>query len=445
MDLQAALPPSVKWITETLEDAGFETWVVGGAIRNLILGRTVEDWDLATQAKPEEIIAAFPRTVPIGIEHGTVGVLARDGTLYDVTTFRRDVKSLGRQAVVEFSADIGEDLARRDFTFNALAWHPLRQDLLDPTGGIADIDAGVLRTVGDPEQRFSEDFLRVLRALRFSGQFGLSIERETWTGILGAVPGLALLSPERVQQEIMKVLAKASRPSIALSLYSESGALRTLYPELDQPAEVRVSGSEPDSFARVLEICDGLKPIRPLVRLAVLFSLVRLAEGIGQNVGWAVESLMRRLRFSNADTKRVSSVVTMYNMAPPATEPSELRQWLSRAGPDYYADVVRIWIAEARAVQGGSGSRTEKIVNRISMLRSILKTCPPLSVSDLELDGTRLKDLGLTPGPKFAEIFAFLLKKVLERPELNNQGDLEALLGSGGFLSTPSSSGHEAL
>ena len=209
MDLQAALPPSVKWITETLEDAGFETWVVGGAIRNLILGRTVEDWDLATQAKPEEIIAAFSRTVPIGIEHGTVGVLARDGTLYEVTTFRRDVKSLGRQAVVEFSADIGEDLARRDFTFNALAWHPLRQDLLDPTGGMADIDAGVLRTVGDPEQRFSEDFLRVLRALRFSGQFGLSIERETWIGLLGAVPGLALLSPERVQQEIMKVLAKA--------------------------------------------------------------------------------------------------------------------------------------------------------------------------------------------------------------------------------------------
>ena len=444
MDLQAALPPSVKWITGTLEDAGFETWVVGGAIRNLILGRIVEDWDLATQAKPEEIIAAFPRTVPIGIEHGTVGVLARDGILYEVTTFRRDVKSLGRQAVVEFTTDIGEDLARRDFTLNALAWHPLRQDLLDPTGGMADIEAGVLRTVGDPEQRFSEDFLRVLRALRFSGQFGLSIERETWIGLLGAVPGLALLSPERVQQEIMKVLAKASRPSIALSLYLESGALRTLYPELDQPAEVPVSGSEADSFVRVLKICDGLKPIRPLVRLAVLFSLVRLAEETGQNVGWAVESLMRRLRFSNADAKRVSSVVTMYNMAPPATEPSELRQWLSRAGPDYYADVVRIWIAEARAVQGGSGSKREKIVNRISMLRSILRTCPPLSVSDLELDGTRLKELGLTPGPKFAEILAFLLEKVLERPELNNQGDLEELLGSGGFLSTPSSSGHEA-
>lgn len=443
MDLQAALPPAVGWITETLEDAGFETWVVGGAIRDLILGRTVEDWDLATQARPDQITAAFSRTVPIGIEHGTVGVLARDGTLYEVTTFRRDVRSLGRQAIVEFSADIGEDLARRDFTFNALAWHPLRQDLLDPTGGMADMDAGVLRAVGDPEQRFSEDFLRVLRALRFSGQFGLSIERETWLGLLGAVPELLRLSPERVQQEIMKVLSKACRPSIALGLYLESGALGTLYPELAQAA--LGSGSNSGNFVRVLEICDGLRPIRPLVRLAVLFSLVMPREEAGGNSpGWTVESLMRRLRFSNADTKRVSSVVAMYHMAPPAIRPAELRKWLSRAGPDHYADVVRIWIAEARTVRDGAGLGTEKIVNRISMLRSVSRTCPPLSISDLELDGTRLKELGLTPGPKFAEILFFLLEKVLEHPELNNQEDLEALLSSGGFLSKLSSSGHEA-
>ena len=233
MDFEVSPPEQVLWIWRTLEEAGFETWMVGGAIRDLLLGRPADDWDFATRAHPKQIMAAFRRTVPIGVDHGTVGVLASDGTLYEVTTFRRDVETFGRRAVVEFAESIEEDLSRRDFTLNALAWHPDRDELLDPWNGATDLNERILRTVGDPAARFAEDLLRVLRALRFAGQFGLTIEAGTWQALLSAVPELSQLSPERIQEEMMKVLSQAERPSVALGLYAESGVFAELYPELD--------------------------------------------------------------------------------------------------------------------------------------------------------------------------------------------------------------------
>ena len=166
-------PPAATWIVRTLEEAGHETWAVGGAVRDVLLGRPAGDWDLTTHARPTDVRRIFRRTIPIGVEHGTVGVLARDGTMYEVTTFRKDVQTDGRHAVVEFASTLDEDLARRDFTINAIAWHPLREELRDPFGGAVDLGHGVLRTVGAPEERFREDYLRVLRALRFAGRFGL--------------------------------------------------------------------------------------------------------------------------------------------------------------------------------------------------------------------------------------------------------------------------------
>ncbi|MDH3421587.1 MAG: polynucleotide adenylyltransferase, partial [Gemmatimonadota bacterium] len=143
-------PPAVGWIARTLEEGGYDTWAVGGAVRDAYMGRPSGDWDLATRATPREVQKLFRRTVPIGIDHGTVGVLARDGTMYEVTTFRKDVETDGRHAVVSFADTIEEDLARRDFTVNAVAWHPLREVLLDPFGGVGDLERRILRTVGAP-------------------------------------------------------------------------------------------------------------------------------------------------------------------------------------------------------------------------------------------------------------------------------------------------------
>ena len=468
MNFEVSPPDQVLWIWRTLEEAGFETWIVGGAIRDVLLGRPADDWDFATRAHPKQIMAAFPRTVPIGVDHGTVGVLAPDGTLYQVTTFRRDVETFGRRAVVEFAESIEEDLSRRDFTLNALAWHPDSDQLLDPWNGATDMDEQILRTVGDPAERFAEDLLRVLRALRFAGQFGLTIEAETWRALLSAVPQLSQLSPERIQEEMMKVLSQARSPSVALGLYAQSGVFAQLYPELDLGlpiAGVEEDGSSDaprgDAARRQADLdytlcaCDALPRTRPLVRLSLLFALTsvtrgqadvdakdttRDAEGSPQDARRrAIETLMERLRFSNADTKRVATVAASLSPAPMSEEPVGLRRWLNRVGPENFTDIARAWLAGARAHEKSERASHQDasprdVIRRINALRTVLREEPPLTIADLALDGTDLKELGLPPGPQFGEILRYLLEEVLDRPEANNRADLKALAEKGGFL-----------
>ena len=437
MNFEVSLPNQVLWIWRTLEDAGFETWIVGGAIRDIMLGRPAGDWDLATKARPKQIMDAFRRTVPIGVDHGTVGVLVPDGTLYEVTTFRRDVETFGRRAVVEFADSIEEDLSRRDFTLNALAWHPGRDQLLDPWDGTTDLRESILRTVGDPTERFAEDLLRVLRALRFAGQFGLTIEAGTWQALLSAVTALTQLSAERIQEEMMKVLSQGESPSVALGLYAESGVFAELYPELDLGRPL--AGVEADALAHTLRACDAASRTRPLVRLSLLMALASASEGqndIRDERRRAVESLMERLRFSNADTKRVATVAANLFPAPPSEEPGALRRWLNRVGPEHFPDIARAWLAGARAQEK---SEREDAIRRVTSLRAILRERPPLTIADLALDGSDLKALGLPPGPQFGEILRFLLEEVLDRPEVNNRADLEALALQGGFIIDPPS------
>jgi tRNA nucleotidyltransferase (CCA-adding enzyme) len=438
MNFEVSPPDQVLWIWRTLEDAGFETWIVGGAIRDVMLGRPVGDWDFATKARPKQIMDAFRRTVPIGVDHGTVGVLVPDGTLYEVTTFRRDVETFGRRAVVAFADSIEEDLSRRDFTLNALAWHPGRDQLLDPWDGTSDLRESILRTVGDPAERFAEDLLRVLRALRFAGQFGLTIEAGTWEALLSAVPELAQLSAERIQEEMMKVLSRGETPSVALGLYAESGVFAELYPELDLGHPL--AGVEADALAHALRACDAVPRIRPLVRLSLLMALASANEGqAGVDTGdrtrdarrRAVESLMERLRFSNAYTRRVATVSASLFPAPLSEEPAALRRWLNRVGPEYFPDIARAWLAGARAQEK---SEREDAIRRVNSVRAILHERPPLTIADLALDGSDLKELGLLPGPQFGKILRFLLEEVLDRPEANNRADLEALALQGGFL-----------
>ena len=479
MNFELSPPDQVLWIWRTLEEAGFETWIVGGAIRNIMFGRPAGDWDFATRAHPKQIIAAFHKTVPIGVDHGTVGVLAPDGTLYEVTTFRRDVETFGRRAVVEFAERIDEDLSRRDFTLNALAWHPGRDQFLDPWNGATDLNERILRTVGDPADRFAEDLLRVLRALRFAGEFALTIEAETWRALLSTVAELSQLSSERIQEEMMKVLSQAKRPSVALGLYAESGVFAELYPELEIEIPIAGMGVEgPSEIPRgevartlaepgiTLRACDAVPRTRPLVRLALLLSLVSATEGRSESSEdverrrQTIEGLMRRLRFSNSDTKRVAMVAANLSAAPPSEEPAVLRRWLSRVGPERFSDIARAWLACARGcekVERGSpedpspatasakDASPGDVVRRIKALRTILREGPPLTVADLALDGSDLKELGLSPGPRFGEILRYLLEEVLDCPEANNRADLEALAESFGLLiDIPASQGSDA-
>lgn len=434
-------PGPVRWIVRTLEEAGFETWAVGGVVRDALLGSSGGDWDLATRARPPQVRRIFPKTVPIGVEHGTVGVLDRKGELYEVTTFRRDVDTFGRRAVVEFADTIEEDLGRRDFTVNALAWHPLREELRDPFRGLADLEEGLLRTVGRPEERFAEDYLRVLRALRFSGRFGLRIEESTWYALCDAVDELHGLSAERIQEELTKILRGDEPPSGALGLYAASGTLARLYPELSAcVGHDRPGGAPGDVWEHALLTADVLSASRPVLRLAALLREVGLPSEVPGHDDAELElrergarratALMSRLRFSNARTDRVAILVRAGPEPPdPSRGGAELRRWLSDHGPEHLFDLTRIWAASARIERRrGRPEAVGRTVAAWRGLRRQLATSPPLTEAELALDGRDLIRMGLKPGPRFGRILEHLLDRVLEEPSLNRPEILEEIV-----------------
>ncbi len=437
-------PGYVRWATRILEEAGYETWAVGGAIRNTLLGLPSGDWDLATRAPPKVVQRLFPRTVPVGVEHGTVGVLTRGGVLLEVTTFRKDVETFGRHAVVEFAQTLQEDLARRDFTVNAIAWHPLRGEYQDPFNGRKDLERGILRTVGNPRERFAEDYLRVLRALRFSGRFRLHIREDTWEAIQAARDDLGGLSPERIREELFKILREAPQPSRALSLYRVSGVLQALYPELAR-VEGCLRGDPPeDLWAHCVLLTDMIPSTRPLLRLASLFQgvgfpgcLERPGEEAGQREQGAsthrgrerTAALMIRLRFSNAEIRQVSELMDV-GLEPPLELDSgaDLRRWLHAANPEHFPTLARIWLAKARLDALRWGRDPLPTLDLISRIRREIRGGSPLVQGDLAMDGRHLIYMGLRPGPRFGVILTALMDRVLEDPELNDPETLENLV-----------------
>ena len=231
------IPEDVLEIARTLEGAGYETWCVGGALRDALLEHSHADYDLATAATPSQVQSLFRRTAPVGEKYGTVGVLDRRRVVHEVTTFRRDVATDGRHAVVSFGVSLDDDLARRDFTINALAYHPLRHEWRDPYSGEPDLRRRVVRAVGEPAQRFREDYLRILRAIRFAARFDFAIDPETWSAAVAGADGLPRLSAERVRDEWFKGLASARSVAALVRLWRESGAAARLIPELDRVSE----------------------------------------------------------------------------------------------------------------------------------------------------------------------------------------------------------------
>lgn len=453
MDLRP--PAAVREIAQRLSENGFETWAVGGAVRDTVLGLTGGDWDLATRATPDDVRRLFRRTIPIGIEHGTVGVLSREGVLYEVTTFRRDVETLGRHAVVEFADTIEEDLARRDFTCNALAWNPLTGDLRDPFGGRDDLADGLLRTVGRPEERFAEDYLRVLRALRFAGQFDLRIEPRSWNALVAATPHLVHLSAERIREELWKILANTRTASTALALYAESGSLDILYPALSALLQLEADAEPPAGpWKKSLRAVNEIPTSRPALRLAALFHALGMPAARAPDLrgGWRytgheamgarkAEELMRRLKASNAETERVVRLVRhQSDLFPPDSPDRVVRRWLVHVGADLAYDLFRLrfalWRAQQRAdfargepaadARGGQGTPDQPadLLERWHHLHRVLLAHPPLALADLAISGRELKALGLQPGPRFGEILHALLDRVLDQPELNEPDTL---------------------
>lgn len=352
-----------------------------------------------------------------------------------MTTFRKDVETSGRHAVVEFAETLEEDLARRDFTVNAVAWHPLREEFRDPFFGREDLEAKILRAVGVPEERFSEDYLRVLRALRFSGRFKLHIERATWKALCSCSDRLQILSPERIREELMKVLSEDETPSDALALYEKAGVLRSLYGEVAALEGCVRPGGEEDLWAHTLGLIDLLPSTRPTLRLTALLHGVGApgeplaTERINDRGRKRAAALLIRGRYSNQEIKEVTELIGK-GLEPPLTlsAPPLLRRWLYRSDPDHLTSFGRIWLAKARLDQRLKGQDPGLVVGLLKALRQEVRSGAPLRVADLAVDGRDLIAMGFKPGPRFGEILEGLMDQVLEDPSLNTEGRLMELV-----------------
>jgi tRNA nucleotidyltransferase (CCA-adding enzyme) len=378
------IPREVLNIARRLEEAGYETWCVGGAVRDNLLQLENHDFDLTTAATPDVVQQTFRRTVPIGIEHGTVAVLDSERRPHEITTFRKDVRTDGRHAQVAFGVSLTDDLARRDFTINAIAYHPLRHEWRDPFNGAHDLDHKLIRAVGDPNWRFQEDYLRILRALRFSARFDFKIHSPTWEAAQANAQGLSQLSAERVRDEWFKGIATARKVSKLVTLWRDAGAARIWLPE--------IRGAGPVERGAVDKL-----PRDPVLVSALLAS--------------DPASLLTRLKCATRDIERGRAIREWRARYPDSKKLADVRRWLSQVGPAA-DDLLTLLAATApRAALP-------------AVVESIRAAHDPLTLKDLAVGGDDLIALGVRPGPEIGEMLARLLEEVLDDPKRNQRDHL---------------------
>lgn len=426
-------PISVMKIIETLEQAGFEAYAVGGCVRDSLLGRNPSDWDITTSARPEQVKALFSHTIDTGIRHGTVTVML-EHVGYEVTTYRIDgeYEDSRHPKEVIFTPLLTEDLKRRDFTINAMAWNP-REGIIDEFGGMEDLDEGIIRCVGSPEERFSEDALRMMRAVRFSAQLGYEIEPATKAAIRKLAPNLNHVSAERIQVELVK-LVESMHPDYLRVAY-ETGITRVVLPEFDLCMETEQHN--PHHCYTVGEhILHSMLAVSSnrYLRLAMLLHDIAKPEkkktdeqGIDHFHGHQEASeemakvILRRLKFDNETIRIVSRLIGFHDYRFPA-ERRSVRRAVWKVGEDLFPMLLQV--KEADTMAQSLYEREEKLewIAKVEKLyREILKDRECLSLKDLAVTGRDLIRAGCAPGPELGRILNEMLQDVLEHPEHNNK------------------------
>lgn len=440
--MELKIPEKAEIILHTLEEAGYEAYVVGGCVRDSILGRSPDDWDITTSAKPEEVKALFRRTVDTGLIHGTVTVML-DKEGFEVTTYRVDGEyEDGRHPKeVSFTASLEEDLKRRDFTMNAMAYNPKR-GLVDLFGGVQDMENRIVRCVGNPVERFTEDALRILRAVRFSAQLGFSIEGETLKAISALAPNLKYVSAERIQVELLKLLV-SPHPDYLRTAY-EAGITKEILPEFDRCMETEQN--TPHHCYTVGEhTLQSLLNIRPdkVLRLTMLLHdfgkpVVKRTDENGRDhfkthgpegEKMAV-SILRRLKMDNDTIRKVRSLIKWHDFRPKGDAVS-VRKAISMIGEELFPLYLEVQRADILAQ---SLYKREEKLKRLSSVKALYKEIMDrgecISLKTMALTGRNLIDAGYAPGKELGEILERLLAHVLENPEDNKKEILLKLAGT---------------
>ena len=432
-DIEIRIPPGAARILRVLEDHGYEAFVVGGCVRDSLLGRNPNDWDITTSALPLQVKALFRRTIDTGLKHGTVTILM-DGEPFEVTTYRVDGEYLdGRHpSEVTFTASLQEDLQRRDFTINAMAYSE-RKGLQDLFGGLPDLEKGLIRAVGDPAKRFGEDALRIMRAVRFAAQLGYEVEEDTVQAMKELAPTLSKSSAERIAAELEKLLVSPHPEKLKMAY--ECGITAVILPEFDRCMEtaqnnphhkysvgehtiVSIGNARPDRILRYTMLMHDMgKPSCKTTDEQGIDHFYGHQEVSAQ----MANDILRRLKSDNETRRSVSKLVRYHDLTCGLTGKS-VRKAISLIGEDLFPLYLEVKDADTRAQSDFRFQEKMDYLEEVRLLyRKILEEGDCLSLKDLAVNGKDLIAAGMKPGREIGEVLGAMYRDVIDDPEHNNK------------------------
>ena len=432
-DIEIRIPPGAARILRVLEDHGYEAFVVGGCVRDSLLGRNPNDWDITTSALPLQVKALFRRTIDTGLKHGTVTILM-DGEPFEVTTYRVDGEYLdGRHpSEVTFTASLQEDLQRRDFTINAMAYSE-KKGLQDLFGGLPDLEKGLIRSVGDPAKRFGEDALRIMRAVRFAAQLGYEVEEDTVQAMKELAPTLSKISAERIAAELEKLLVSPHPEKLKMAY--ECGITAVILPEFDRCMEtaqnnphhkysvgehtiVSIGNARPDRILRYTMLMHDMgKPSCKTTDEQGIDHFYGHQEVSAQ----MANDILRRLKSDNETRRSVSKLVRYHDLTCGLTGKS-VRKAISLIGEDLFPLYLEVKDADTRAQSDFRFQEKMDYLEEVRLLyRKILEEGDCLSLKDLAVNGKDLIAAGMKPGREIGEVLGAMYRDVIDDPEHNNK------------------------
>lgn len=436
--MKIRVPKNVENIIGTLESHGYEAYAVGGCVRDTMLGREPQDWDITTSARPQEVKALFRRTIDTGIEHGTVTVMI-GGEGYEVTTYRIDGKYSDSRhpESVTFTPELREDLRRRDFTINAMAYND-RAGVQDLFCGQEDLDAHVVRAVGEPEERFREDALRIMRCVRFAAQLGFEIDPATYAAAEKLSGTLDNISRERIREELLKILV-SDHPDY-VTLLQDIGALKTVFPEFEKMQALYLTSllHEQTAAEHTLRTM-ALLPKDKVLRLTALFHDAgkpdccrideegrQIFENHEARSAAIADRILGELKFDNDTRKKVVHLVAHHGLTD-LNDRYAMRKAMHAVGKEEMGILLRFMAADDAAKSAYAGTVLPSRAAEQALYEDICASGECTSLSELQVTGGDLIALGMKPGKSLGAALAQLLEEVLRYPSLNDRETLRGL------------------
>lgn len=440
--MQFIIPENVRIIIDKLQENGYEAYAVGGCVRDSYLGIVPHDWDITTSALPHQVKSLFRRTIDVGIQHGTVVVMMGDEG-YEVTTYRIDgeYEDSRHPKEVTFTNNLAEDLKRRDFTINAMAYSD-KTGIIDLFGGMDDLAKGIIRAVGNPVERFGEDALRILRAIRFAARFAYTIDEDTKEAIRSLAPTLSNISAERIREELEKTIVSDNPDYLRLAY--ELGVTKIVLPEFD--AMMECEQNSPYHYLNVgehtikalMSLVDIDKELnsddRKVLRIATLLHdigkpVMKTTDDKGvdhfkmhpEKSAQMAKAILRRLKYDNRTIDVVYKLVMYHDLRPRLTKPM-VRRAIVKVGKDNMPLLFILKMADFNAQSDYlKQEKLEQIDGFESLYKEILESGDCLGIKELDISGKDLIDIGLKPGPMMGDILDYLLEEVLDDPKKNKK------------------------